>query len=791
MSIEGQVDAVMREGDPQGTATVSGLSRKGLQGELVLTRQYLPELEPPRLKPEDLLTPNAMKVLQKRYLRKDSSGAVVETPEEMFRRVARNIAEVEEQYGGYEARRHMERQFYTLMASLDFLPNSPTLMNAGRELQQLSACFVLPVEDSMESIFDAVKNTALIHKSGGGTGFSFSRIRPKSDMVQSTKGISSGPISFMTVFDAATETIKQGGTRRGANMAILRVDHPDIQDFITCKRDTQKLNNFNISVALTEDFMRALEHRTTYGVVNPRTGETIRQVDASEIFDSIVSNAWRNGEPGIVFIDRINKDNPTPTLGAVESTNPCGEQPLLAYESCNLGSINLANMVQDGRINFDHLRDVVRVGVRFLDDVIDANSYPLPEIERMTHGNRKIGLGVMGFADMLIQLGIRYDSHEALGIGHKVMRFINEESVRASAVLAKERGAFPNFESSVYAHEGSVPLRNSTTTTIAPTGTISILAGVSSGVEPLFAVVYTRHVMDEDVLYEANPHFLRIAKERGFYSEDLLAKIAESSSIQETEDIPPDVRNIFMTAHDILPEWHIRIQAAFQEHVDNAVSKTINFPRDATKKDVADAYLLAYHLGCKGVTIYRDGSREGQVLRAGGEGGADKEVRRIPRPRPSVTSGSTHRMRTGCGSLYVTVNEDEQGLFEVFARMGKSGGCIASHSEAIGRLISVALRARVDLDSITSQLRLIRCPSPGWDQSGERIHSCPDAIGIAIDRHMQKRVAEKSTAPSQEGVQEPQSGAKSGECPQCPDCGGMLEMTEGCVSCRICGYSKC
>jgi ribonucleoside-diphosphate reductase alpha chain len=788
VSLKARVDSMVRQGSLPGIAADGSLLDKGRQGELVLTRHRLPELEEPAPAFSDFLTPNAMKVLQKRYLKKDSTGTVVETPEEMFRRVAANIAATEERYGGYDARQHMEKQFYNLMASLDFLPNSPTLMNAGGELQQLSACFVLPVEDSMRSIFEAVKHTALIHQSGGGTGFSFSRIRPTNDVVQSTKGVSSGPISFMTVFDAATETIKQGGTRRGANMAILRVDHPDVIDFITCKRDTEKLNNFNISVAVTDDFMRALEHGTTYPLVNPRTGEAARQIEASEVFETIVTNAWRNGEPGIVFVDRVNRDNPTPKLGDIESTNPCGEQPLLPYESCNLGSINLSNMLCNGEIDFDKLRKVIHLAVRFLDDVIDANRYPLPEIERMTLGNRKIGLGVMGFADMLIQMGIRYDSHEALGVAHKVMKFIDDESKRASAQLGKERGPFPNFKGSLYASEALPPLRNATTTTVAPTGTISIIAGVSSGIEPLYAVVYTRHVMDSDVLYEANPHLLRIANERGFYRDELLQEIAESCSIQKFEEIPPDVRNVFMTAHDIVPEWHIRIQAAFQEHVDNAVSKTINFPRDATKKDVQDAYLLAYHLGCKGVTIYRDGSREGQVLRTTGAAGTP--TLRIPRSRPTMTSGTTHRMRTGCGNLYVTVNEDEQGLFEVFARMGKSGGCIASHSEAIGRLTSLALRARIDLDSITNQLRHIRCPSPGWDESGERILSCPDAIGVAVERHMQQRTTEPPLKAEGERT-ETHSGASEGECPQCPECGGLLEMTEGCVCCRLCGYSRC
>ncbi|MGI6096929.1 MAG: vitamin B12-dependent ribonucleotide reductase [Dethiobacteria bacterium] len=740
------------------------------------------------------LSPSAKAVLERRYLKKDGQR-VLETPEDMLWRVAENIAAVDRDvYGESEEHLHnLTKKFFEMMDKRLFMPNSPTLMNAGRELQQLSACFVLPVEDSMESIFETIKNAALIHKSGGGTGFSFSRLRPKKDIVKSTGGVASGPISFLKVFNAATEAVKQGGTRRGANMGILRVDHPDILEFVTAKKDLNEITNFNLSVGITNRFMEALQNDEEYPLINPRNGEITAKLKAREVFDLIVEMAWLNGEPGIIFLDRINEDNPTPALGEIESTNPCGEQPLLPYESCNLGSINLSQVASAEKgIDWELLRETVHTAVHFLDNVIDANNYPLPEIEKLTKATRKIGLGVMGWGDLLYKLKIPYNSEEALQKAEEVASFINEESKKASANLAEKRGFFPYFKGSTYEKKGFPPLRNATTTTIAPTGTISIICGTSSGIEPLFALAFRRNIMDNDLLLEVNPVFEEEAKKSGFYSRELMEKIAQSGSIQGMEEIPQRIREVFVTAHEIEPEWHLRMQAVFQKHTDNAVSKTVNLPREATREDVAKIYKLAYTLSCKGVTIYRDQSREQQVLQKGTLR-KEKETKRTarkeiaPRPRPDVTKGQTERVRTGCGNLYVTINEDENGLCELFASMGKSGGCAASQSEAIARLISMALRSGLKVSSIIKELRGIRCPNPTWQKGGGMVLSCPDAIGIVLDHYIQwKKTGERPVQNSKNGMDNLDTliGA-------CPECGGAVKHESGCITCYYCGFSRC
>ncbi len=739
------------------------------------------------------LSPNALKVLQRRYLKKGENGEALETPEEMFRRVARAIAQAERLYNPAAPVEEWEDTFYRLMTSLEFLPNSPTLMNAGRELGQLSACFVLPVGDSMESIFEAIKNTALIHKSGGGTGFSFSRVRPHNDVVNSTRGVSSGPLSFMSVFDAATETIKQGGTRRGANMGIMRVDHPDILDFISAKQDDDRLNNFNISVAVTDKFMQAVEADEEYALVNPRSGETVQRLNARKVFKNMVNLAWKNGDPGIVFIDRINEDNPTPHLGEIESTNPCGEQPLLPYESCNLGSINLSRMVPDGHIDFGALGRVVRTAVRFLDDVIDVNRYPLPEIEEMTKGNRKIGLGVMGFADMLLRLQVPYDSDEACRIAGDVMSFIHDEARAESEELARERGVFPSFEGSIFDRPEGARVRNATVTTIAPTGTISIIAGCSSGIEPLFALSYVRaNVLDDDRMVEGHPYFEQVARERGFHSDELMKKIAEVGSARHVDGVPADVQGVFATAHDITPEWHIKLQAAFQKSTDNAVSKTVNFPNEATLDDVENVYRMAFRTGCKGVTIYRDGSRDEQVLNVG-----QTKKKREPEPglgiattrpaRPQLLTGETQRMDTGCGKLFVIMNDDEYGAREVFANMGKAGGCASSNTEALGRLISLALKKGASPQEVVEQLKGIRCHVP-YGMGPNATLSCADAIGKALERRYVAGAAARASA-----TPEPQLSLVEVAQGACPECGSTMRHEGGCAVCNDpgCSYSKC
>jgi len=755
------------------------------------------------------LTQNAMTVLKKRYLQKDSQGNVVETPEELFRRVAKNIAQADRFYHPEINLPPIEEEFCSLVASLDFLPNSPTLMNAGRELQQLSACFVLPVGDSMDEIFDAVKQMALIQKSGGGTGFSFSRIRPKNDVVGSTHGVSSGPVSFMSVFDTATETIKQGGTRRGANMGILRVNHPDILDFIQCKEVDHHFNNFNISVAATNEFMEAVEKDKEYPLRNPRTDEFVRSLNARQVFEKMVYYAWKNGDPGIIFIDRINQDNPTPQMGQIESTNPCGEQPLLPFESCNLGSINLSNMVRNGAIDWERLGSVTEKAVHFLDNVIDMNRYTLPQIEAMTKANRKIGLGVMGFADLLILLGIPYNSPKALEIGEKVMTFIQKRAREASRELALKRGSFPNFEGSTLKGRWDA-MRNATVTTIAPAGTISIIAGTSSGIEPIFALAFIRHVLEGKELLEVNPYFEALAKQEGFYSEELMRKIAHSGNTQNVKEVPENIRKLFVTAHDITPEDHIRMQGAFQKYTDNAVSKTVNFPHEAAVDDVAKVYKLAYELGCKGVTIYRDRSRTKQVLYKGtGSPSRERskeeeefcEGERKPKAREDVIHGSTRKIRTGCGNLYVTVNEDEEGkLFEIFNQIGKAGGCAASQSEAIGRLVSLAFRSGIEPEDIVRQLKGISCHTPVWYREG-KVLSCSDAVAKAIEWHLQEkerrpkiepeiRISIPKHPPKEEGDSFHRSLGLIFQRGACPECGGPLIFEEGCVKC-FCGYSDC
>ncbi len=742
------------------------------------------------------ITDNSLIILKKRYYKKDVDGNTIEDWNGMISRVANNIA------GDDDSKKE---RYFKLLDSGKFLPNSPTLMNAGNDIQQLSACFVLPIEDSMESIFNTLKNAALIHKSGGGTGFSFSRLREKNSRVRSTNGVSSGIIPFMEVYNSATNAVKQGGTRRGANMAILKVTHPQIMEFITAKEDITKLTNFNISVGVNNEFMEAVKQDGDFNLISPFTNKVTKTLKARVIFDKMVELAHKNGEPGIIFLDKINEFNPTPHIGEIESTNPCGEQPLLPNEACNLGSINLAAFVKDGEIDWEDLKFVIKESVEFLDDVIDRTIFPLKEIDEMVKGNRKIGLGVMGWSDLLFMLKIPYNSEKGLELAKKVMEFIDYYGKEKSVELAELHGSFPNYKGSIYdtgnlKREGNldwnglikkmstIGIRNATITTIAPTGTISMIADTSSGVEPQFSLVFVKNVMDGEKLLYVNKHFENALKEAGLYSKDLLEKVAQHGSIKHLDEIPESIKKIFVTSHDISPEWHVKMQSSFQEYVDNAVSKTINFLNDASPEDIKTAYQLAYDTKCKGITVYRDGSRTGQVLNIGDSIKKDAPKIKIqPRKRPEVTTGTTQKIETGCGHMYVTINSDEKGACEVFIQMGKVGGCASAQLQSIARLISLSLRSNVSVESIIRQMKGIRCPSPTWSK-GKAVTSCSDAVAQALENYLSFKDTINIKNVEFTEVKPTQTKKMVGTC---PECGSAIENTEGCLKCPSCGWSKC
>ena len=815
------------------------------------------------------LSANARTVLEKRYLVKNEKGKPVEQPEDLFWRVATVVAEADRKYGAADdVVQQSAEEFYSLMTQRRFEPNSPTLMNAGRPLGQLSACFVLPVEDALANgkngIYDTLSAMALIHQSGGGTGFSFSRLRAKGSMVRSTTGVASGPVSFMKLYDASTDAVKQGGTRRGANMGILRVDHPDIMDFIACKEDLTQVTNFNISVAVTRKFMEAVKAGSQYDLIDPSTGKTQGQLDARMVWDKMILGAWRTGEPGVFFVDEANRYNPVPHLGRYEATNPCGEQPLLPYDVCNLGSINVGYYVRDGKMDWKAFKADIKLSTHFLDNIIDVNKYPLKEIDALSKRIRRIGLGVMGFADALVRLGIAYDSPEGVEFGRKVMEFVDVESKRESSGLAAERGPFPEWAKSIWGPDETCArdedgkrirpmqlLRNCNVTTVAPTGTISIIAGCSSGLEPLFAVAFMRNqagVMMPDV----NEDFVAIAKREGWYSDELMERIAKTGTVQHAE-VPEKWQKVFVTANAIAPEWHIKMQAAFQEHCDSAISKTTNFAHTATVADVRAIYELAYDLKCKGVTVYRDGSRDNQVLSTGATDKAkserdgapadkreladlkgtmaelDAEVERLKkalydaeaenlqrrqkRSRPDKLRGTSIRKETPLGTMFVHVTEDDRGQpFEVFINLGKAGGSAMADAEAMGRLISLALRSGIPLMEIHKQLRGISSDR-AVGLGPNKVLSVPDAIGIALyDWYQEKQLGVQQellresrgpVTPSREEVTISQV-TPTGQQAQlsfdaraesfigtCPDCGSQLEYAEGCVKCHVCGFSEC
>ena len=776
---------------------------------------------------------NAMVVLKKRYLRKDRDGNIIETPEGMFRRVARAIAEPELLHGPEADRQAAEDDFYKVMSSLEFIPSSPTLMNAGTGAGTLSACFVMGLEDSMDGIMTSAKEAAMVQKFGGGTGFALSQIRPKGSPIRSTHGTACGPVAVLRHLSSVSSLVTQGGKRDGANMAVMDVHHPDILEFIECKRQEGVIHNFNISVGASHEFMEAVKNGTDYALraaEDPAEPDSaiveVGRLDARDVFDKIIEGAWRNGEPGLIFLDWVNHENPTHQLGRMTATNPCGEQPLLPYESCNLGSINLSKLLvqrNDGLVlDYDHLRDVVRTTTRFLDNVIDANSYSVGKIQEMTYATRKIGLGVMGFADMLAMLRIPYDSEKALELGGQVMRFIRDESDKMSQELAEARGVFPAFDGSIFDSEGQPKIRNACRLTVAPTGTISMIAGCSSGIEPLFALCYHKHnILGGESLLYVDQGFEEAARYGGFYSDELMQYLADGGALEERDDVPEWARRAFVTAADISPEMHVRMQAAFQQSVDAAISKTINFPNSATEDDVRKAYMLAWELRCKGITVYRAGSREAEVLTKGAEptestateaavSQAAQETGRtslLERERPAVVRGITERVRTGQGNMFVTINFDDEGRpFEVFGILGKSGGVESAHLEAISRLASLALRSGIDPNDIVQQLRGITS-EPVWD-SGRLVRSAPDAVALVLSRHMEGVSEDLSDT---EAVEPGESTAQLGLFPAapnasvqgtngqgttgrtvCPDCSvGTLVHQEGCLRCPECGYNKC
>ena len=776
------------------------------------------------------LSDNALVVLEKRYLKKDGDGNVVETPEQMLQRVARAIAQAETIYGTRADAAHWEDEFYDVMARLDFVPNSPTLMNAGIGLQDgsgtgtLSACFVMGLEDTMDGIMTTAKEMAMVQKFGGGTGFALSPIRPKGSGISTTHGQACGPISVLRHLSSVSKLVTQGGKRDGANMAVMDVHHPDILEFIDCKEIEGEIHNFNISVGASHEFMEAVRDGTDYPLrakENPSDDSSpiveVGRLDAREVFEKIIHGAWRNGEPGMIFLDWVNHKNPTPHIGRMTATNPCGEQPLLPYESCNLGSINLANFVVDGaggpEVDYEHLRDIVRTTTRFLDNVIDANSYSVDKIEEMTRMTRKIGLGVMGFADMLIKMRVPYDSEEGLALGRDVMRFIRDEADAMSEELTERRGVFPGFEGSIYDAPGQPKMRNACRLTVAPTGTISMIAGCSSGIEPLFALSYHKHnILGGESLIYVDEQFEEAAREGGFYTDDLMEYLASGGSLQERDDVPGLAKQLFVTAADISPEMHVRMQAAFQDSVDAAISKTINFPNSATENDVERAYLLAWELGCKGITVYRAGSREAEVLTAGQEQDAADAAEStaeqpdaghgmlVERQRPSVIKGITERVRTGHGNMFVTINYDrDEEPFEVFIAVGKAGGCDSAQLEGISRLTTLALRAGIDPKQVVKHLEGITC-CPAWD-GGTLVRSAPDALALVLKRNLklddEVPPAEESARSTQPGmfltdVDKPTNGHVSVNANRCPDCSvGTLVYQEGCKRCAECGYNKC